>query len=173
MIRMSGTASTLRLARPADASGIALLSRDQIEHGLGWKYDAPTVARLIADVHTSALVADSGRGVDGFAIMQFADESAHLLLLAVQPRQRRRGIARQLLQWLLDSARTAGIAEVHLELRQGNAGARAFYSQFGFVDAALVPGYYQQREAALRMRLRLRSDTETPPRWQAPTLNRP
>lgn len=173
MDRMNGASLAIRLAHAVDAQGIALLSRDQIEHGLGWKYDAPTVARLIADVHTSAVVAESGHGLDGFAIMQFADESAHLLLLAVQPRQRRQGVARQLLQWLLDSARTAGMAEVQLELRQGNAGARALYSQFGFVDTALLPGYYQRREAALRMRLRLRSDAETIPRWQAPTLNRP
>lgn len=170
---MSGQATLIRPARATDAHAIALLSRDQIEHGLGWKYDAPTVTRLITDAQTCAVVASSPERLAGFAIMQFADESAHLLLLAVHPQQRRRGIARRLLQWLLDSARTAGIAELHLELRQGNAGARAFYRQLGFVDAALVPGYYQRREAALRMRLRLRDDDATPVRWQAPTLHRP
>lgn len=163
---------SIRLARTSDAQGIALLSRDQIEYGLTWKYNAPAVTRLIDDANTCAVVAALPARLGGFAIMQFADESAHLLLLAVHPLERRRGIARQLLQWQLDSARTAGIAEVHLELRQGNAGARAFYRQLGFGDTALVPGYYQRREAALRMRLRLRDD-DAVPHWQAPTLHRP
>ena len=56
-----------------------------------------------------------------------------------------------MLTWLLDSARTAGIAELSLELRAGNAGARAFYRAMGFGDAGLLPGYYRKREPALRM----------------------
>lgn len=81
---------------------MALLSRDEIEHGLGWKYDPATVARLIAEPNTCAVVSTQAARLLGFAIMQFADDSAHLLLLAVHPAHRRQGIARGLLQWLLE-----------------------------------------------------------------------
>jgi ribosomal-protein-alanine N-acetyltransferase len=151
---------------------MAQMSRDLIETGLGWSYDAPKVARMIARVDTVALVACDTQGLAGFAVMQFGDETAHLVLLAVQPRRRRQGIARRLLAWLLDSARIAGIAELSLELRAGNASARAFYRSMGFGDAGLLPGYYQQREPALRMRRVLRTAGEAPMTWQAPTLGR-
>jgi len=151
---------------------MAQMSRDLIETGLGWSYDAPKIARLIANADTVALVACDAQGLSGFAVMQFGDERAHLVLLAVRPSSRRQGVARRLLAWLLDSARIAGIAELSLELRAGNADARAFYRAMGFSDAGLLPGYYRKREPALRMLRVLRGPGETPTTWQAPTLRR-
>lgn len=169
---MSAESFQLRLARAPDAPAIARLSRDLIETGLGWTYDAAKVARLIADPDVAALVAYDAQGLAGFALMQFGDERAHLMLLAVHPRRQRQGVARRLLGWLQASARTAGIAELSLELRAGNAGARAFYRAQGFDDARLLPGYYRSGEAALRMRRVLRPATQTGTPWQAPTLRR-
>ena len=162
----------LRLARASDAARIARMSRELIEAGLGWSWDAPRVGRLIAERETLSLVAVDRLGLVGFAILHFGDERAHLFLLAVQPRRQRQGVARRMLGWLLESARAAGIAELSLELRAGNAGARAFYRTLGFSDAGLVSGYYQQREAALRMVRVLRRMDGAAPVWQAPTLRR-
>jgi [ribosomal protein S18]-alanine N-acetyltransferase len=172
MWRMPTPSVQLRLARAPDALAMAQMSRDLIETGLGWSYDAPKLARLIANADTVALVACDAHGLAGFAVMQFGDERAHLVLLAVQPRCQRQGLARRLLTWLLDSARIAGIAELRLELRAGNAGARAFYRAMGFGDAGLLPGYYLKREPALRMLRVLRSPGEAATTWQAPTLRR-
>jgi [ribosomal protein S18]-alanine N-acetyltransferase len=172
MQRMSSGPIQLRLAQRQDAQAIAQMSRDLIESGLGWTYDAPRVARLIAHAETLTLVACDRLGLAGFAILQFGDERAHLMLLAVQSRCQRRGVARSLLNWLLDSARTAGTAELSLELRAGNASARAFYRAMGFSDAGLLPAYYRNREPALRMRRVLRSGGSDVPAWQAPTLRR-
>lgn len=163
----------LRLAQLQDAQAIAQMSRDLIEGGLGWTYDPPRVARLITQAETLTLVACDRLGMAGFAILQFSDEHAHLVLLAVQTRCQRQGVARRMLTWLLDSARTAGIAELSLELRAGNAGARAFYRAMGFSDAGLLPGYYRNREPALRMRRVLRNSDGHVQAWQAPTLRRP
>jgi [ribosomal protein S18]-alanine N-acetyltransferase len=173
MGRMSAAAIQLRPACAQDAQAIARMSRDLIEAGLGWSYDVPRIVRLIADADTVALVACDQAGPVGFAIMQFGEERAHLVLLAVMPRQQRRGVARRLVSWLLESARIAGIAELSLELRAGNAGARAFYRSMGFDDAGLLPGYYQHREPALRMKRVLRSaGGMAPVVWQPPTLRR-
>ena len=43
---MTPRAITIRLAEPRDAQSISLMSRDFIEAGLGWKYDAPRVLRV-------------------------------------------------------------------------------------------------------------------------------
>lgn len=89
--------------------------------------------------------------------MQFGDTHGHLVLLCVQPRHRRRGIGRALIDWLQASARVAGLDSLHLELRADNAGARDFYRRLGFNDTVLVPGYYAQAVAAQRMVLALRT----------------
>jgi len=167
---MSSQSVTLRLAEPHDAQAIAFMSRDLVEAGLGWKYDAARVLRAIRERDTVTLVACERGRVIGFAIMEFGDERAHLVLLAVRPTQRRGGIGRQLLQWLLESARTAGIGSVHLELRAQNEAARAFYRAMGFSESVLVPGYYRGREAALRMLRVLRVPGPPPFVWQPPAL---
>jgi ribosomal protein S18 acetylase RimI-like enzyme len=150
-------APTLRLARRADAGAMAVMSRDFIETGLAWRYSAERMVQLMADADTLALVACDGQErVQGFAVMQFGDTRAHLVLLCVRPAHRRRGLARRLVEWLLASARVAGIESLHLELRADNKGARAFYTRLGFTAAERMDGYYDGRVAALRMVMPLR-----------------
>lgn len=176
---MTPRAITIRLAEPRDAQPVSMMSRDFIESGLGWKYDAPRVLRAIRDRDTVAVVAceggKPGRGaIHGFAIMEFGDERAHLVLLAVKPSHRRSGVGRRLLEWLLESARCAGIASIHLELRTGNEAARRFYRAMGFYETVVVPGYYRsgegRKEGALRMLRVLRVPGPLPAAWQPPRI---
>ena len=180
---MTPRAITIRLAEQRDAQTIAMMSRDFIEAGLGWKYDAARVMRAIKDRETLAVVAcESGKGaargaLTGFAIMEFGDERAHLVLLAVRPSHRRLGIGQRMLDWLLDSARVAGMASIHLELRAANDAARRFYRAMGFYETVLVPGYYRsgegRKEGALRMLRVLRSPGPVPYTWRPPKTEEP
>ena len=136
---------------------MAEMSRTLIESGLGWRYTARRMAALISDAETVVLVAHDASRLQGFAVMQFGDEQAHLVLLCVQPMQRRRGIGRRLSEWLVESARVAGIESIGLELRADNTAALAFYRRLGFTEMQLVPGYYDGQTPARRMRLQLRS----------------
>ena len=162
---------TIRLAELRDAQAIGFMSRDLIESGLGWKYDAERILRAMRQRETVVLVACERGLIVGFAVMEFGDERAHLVLLAVRPAHRRRGIGRGLLEWLLESARTAGMESVHLELRAGNEAARGFYRALGFSETLLVPGYYRGREAALRMLRLLRAPGAAPFTWRPPALD--
>jgi len=136
---------------------MAEMSRVLIEAGLGWRYTPRRIAALIGDRETVALVAHDASRIQGFAVMQFGDERAHLMLLCVQPRQRRLGIGRRLTEWLLASARVAGIEQIELELRADNCAAHDFYRGLGFAESQLVPAYYDGRIAARRMVLPLRA----------------
>jgi ribosomal protein S18 acetylase RimI-like enzyme len=147
----------LRPARAEDAAAMAEMSRTQIEAGLAWRYTPRRVAALIRDRETVALVAHDGTAILGFAVMQFGDERAHLMLLCVQPQRRQRGIGRRLVGWLLASARVAGIEQIELELRADNGVALAFYRRLGFAESQLVPDYYGGSLSAQRMMLRLRA----------------
>jgi [ribosomal protein S18]-alanine N-acetyltransferase len=166
---MTAHAITVRLAGQRDAQAIALMSRDLVESGLGWKYDAARVLKAIRDPNTLTPVACEGGRIAGFGIMEFGDERAHLVLLAVRPTHRRTGIGRRLVDWLVESARTAGIASLHLELRAGNEAARGFYRAVGFDETIVVPGYYRGREAALRMIRVLRAAGPVPYTWRPST----
>ena len=166
---MNEKAITLRIACSADARAIAIMSRDHIESGLGWKYHPARILRALRNRDTLTVAACERSGIVGFAIMEFGDERAHLVLLAVQPSRRRLGIGRRMVEWLVDSALTAGIASIHLELRAGNEAARGFYRAMGFSETLLVPGYYQGREPALRMLRMLRSPGIAAYSWRPPT----
>ncbi len=150
----------LGLAVTAEAPVIARMSRDYIERGLEWRWRTPAILAMIRDADTVVLCArrkdDAGVHVGGFGIMQFGLETAHLNLLAVTPRLRRQGLAGQLLDWLETTADLAGIKHITLEVRAKNSGARAFYRTRGYQDLEYVPRYYSGREAAFRMRRKLR-----------------
>jgi ribosomal-protein-alanine N-acetyltransferase len=165
---MPATEGTLGLARLDDAETIAAMSRDLIEAGLGWEYRPERVARLMLSPDNVTVVAREGERCVGFALMTFGEDRAHLVLLAVRPTHRRLGIARRMLDWLLASARAAGLLSVHLELVDDNAAARAFYRSMGFSETFRLPGYYRGRKAALRMVFVLRSPRAVAPEWRPP-----
>ncbi len=141
----------LALARTADVVEIARLSRDLIEDGLRWSWTAGRVAASVQRRDALVVVARDGERVAGFAIMRYGDDDAHLDLLGVVPEHRRRGLGRRLMEWLEKPALVAGIAAVFLEVRESNHGARTFYERLGYRPLACLGGYYQGREAAVRM----------------------
>jgi len=157
-------------ASARDATVLAKMSRDLIERGHGWSWQAPKIARCIRDPDCVVLRADvsadartSDRATDslaGFAIMDFRDQHAHLNLLAVAPAFRRRGIARALLEWLETTALVAGIVDITLEVRAQNGSGRRFYQQLGYREFKQIPRYYSGRETAYRLRKQLREPFE-------------
>ena len=159
--RMMELASTeLGLAAREDAPTIAAMSRDYIERGLEWRWRVPAIENLIASPDAVVLCARTpsatGKVIVGFAIMQYTLEEAHLILLAVLPRMRRRGLGRALLAWLEQTAIVAGIGKVKLEVQERNSGARKFYRKQGYESGRSIPRYYDGLETAVRMAKKLR-----------------
>ena len=150
-------------ARLSDAARIAEMSRRWIEHGLTWRYTPDSIAGRIRDSETEVVVARAAGRVVGFAVMEFHFDAqrAHLVLLAVEPAHRRRGLGGALVSWLEKIACLGAIARIQLELRVDNEGARAFYESLGFCVTELRRGYYGRREDAISMARRIgrRPDT--------------
>jgi len=145
------TDAELRLARKGDAYWMAALSRDFIEHGLRWRYDREQVLRAIASREINAAVADDGRHRLGFGIMEYRQDTAHLVLLGVRPDHQGRGLGSALVRWLEKPALVAGIQVVRVEVRADNPRGIAFYEKLGYRERARVPGYYDGRVDALRL----------------------
>ena len=152
----------IRLATRDDAGLIAGLSRDRIEQGLGWSWTTPRVLRSIRDHETNVVVAMNEAEMQGFGIMKYHDEEAHLLLLAVRSDRERQGVGATLVAWLERAALVAGVAQIALEARATNVGARAFYARLNYREVQSIPGYYQGREACVRMAKDLRIGRAVP-----------
>jgi ribosomal-protein-alanine acetyltransferase len=87
----------------------------------------------------------------GFAVGWIVAGELQVAETAVRPDARRRGAGRTLLRRLLDDARAAGCARATLEVREGNAAARALYAAEGFVETSRRPRLYEGTEAAVLM----------------------
>jgi [ribosomal protein S18]-alanine N-acetyltransferase len=86
----------------------------------------------------------------GYTICSRYDTVWHVMNVAVDPDQRRRGIATALLERLLE--RVEPEAQLTLEVRRSNDGAIALYERFGFRSAGVRRRYYQDNgEDALVM----------------------
>jgi ribosomal-protein-alanine N-acetyltransferase len=141
----------LRLAVANDARDIAAMSRDLVEQGLGWRWTAAKILGCIRDPDINVAVAFEHGILVGFGIMKYADQEAHLNLLAVTPSRQHHGIGAALMAWLETCALTAGIGAIYLEARAENAQARGFYNKLGYKEIALARGYYWGREDAVRI----------------------
>ena len=139
---MVSAAATVQLAQPRHADPIAAMSRDHIEQGLPWGWTAARVARAMAAPDTNAAVVLKGEQVLGFGLMQYGPRDAHLLLLAVQPEQRRQGLAQALVAWLEAVALAAGSERVRVECRRDNDAARLLYLALGFHEQRIKPNRY-------------------------------
>ena len=147
---MARTISLLPAA-PSQASQIAFLSRNLVEHHLPWAWTPARVARCIADRETMVLGAMDSDILAGFCIMQYGDKEAHLSLLAVTPEYRLQGIGAGMVRWLEESAIVAGIFQVRLEVRETNIGAIRFYHTLGYHRRRTVKAYYSGLENAVRL----------------------
>jgi ribosomal protein S18 acetylase RimI-like enzyme len=146
----------IRLATAADALVIADMSREYIEHGLGWSWNTARIAASIADASTNVAVVDLSSGMVAFGIMHYGEHTAHLALLAVHPRHRNRGIATRLVTWLEKSADAAGIERIRVEARSDNPAALAFYRKQGYQQTGRLANYYRGVLDAVRLEKTLR-----------------
>ncbi|MFN8588343.1 MAG: tRNA (adenosine(37)-N6)-threonylcarbamoyltransferase complex dimerization subunit type 1 TsaB [Candidatus Eisenbacteria bacterium] len=101
-------------------------------------------------------VAERGGEFAGYGVATVHEGSCDLENIAVLPAHRRCGVARALLADLYARCRTAGAAQVLLEVRASNDAAQALYRAHGFRLAGVRRGYYRAPdEDALLMAYRL------------------
>ncbi len=97
-------------------------------------------------------VAEADGGLAGYLLAWVGAGAGHVGNLGVVPEARRRGVARALLEDLLERAAAVGATTLTLEVRVSNFAAQALYRAFGFRLAGLRRGYYRDTgEDALTM----------------------
>ncbi len=91
----------------------------------------------------------------GFALVRSVLDECELLLLAVHPLWRGRGVGRTLLVDSLKTARRRGIRSMNLEVRSSN-NAIKLYENMGFEYVHRRPGYYRGHDGQLHDALSFR-----------------
>lgn len=90
----------------------------------------------------------------GYICARHVADECHLLNLAVHPDYRRRGIAKMLLDNVIQELKKEGCRFFYLEVRSSNYAARKLYEKFGFNMVGIRKGYYVNpvEDAVIMMR---------------------
>jgi [ribosomal protein S18]-alanine N-acetyltransferase len=146
------TAVSIRLFMLSDLDRVL-----EIEHASFGKdaYDR----NLFADYHRHCgalfLVAEKDRNIRGYmvscAVSRAASQSAELVSVAVEPKQRGRGIASALMDSTLRRLRRRGIVRFTLTVKVTNESAIRLYQGYGFRKSRVVRGYYEDGADGQRM----------------------
>jgi len=92
--------------------------------------------------HPLVAIDEEKGGIAGYIIYWVIRDEVQVNNIAVHPDYRRRRIAEDMLRGILAALRKEGIQFVSLEVRAGNAGARALYDKLGFKPIGLRKEYY-------------------------------
>jgi [ribosomal protein S18]-alanine N-acetyltransferase len=101
-------------------------------------WSADEFAQLLAAPSSVLACADHG-----FALGRVAADEAELVTIAVVPHERRKGVARRLLDDLEGRLKNAGAARVFLEVSSENSAAIALYRAAGYDRTGRRNGYYR------------------------------
>lgn len=156
MRSLSFSTATVQLLSADDIASVVEIERQSNSH--------PWTERNFHDALVSGylcLVARDHGAITGFAVARLLVDEAELLLIAVTPAVRRQGVA--LLLWIDmgERLRASGARTVHLEVRESNHSAQAFYRSRGFTQSGVRPNYYpngthdSEREDAVLMKVSL------------------
>ncbi|WP_374349250.1 ribosomal protein S18-alanine N-acetyltransferase [Chitinimonas sp.] len=103
-------------------------------------------------------VIEQADGIAAFALTSQVIDEVSLLTIGVHRNWQRQGLARALIDKIIEVAGEQGGAVLILEVRKGNAAARSLYRRLGFVETGQRRGYYRAhegREDAILMALTL------------------
>lgn len=103
----------------------------------------------------SAWVMRIGDNAVGYAVVLLVMDEAHLLNISVQRAFQGCGLGRRLLDFVADTARQRGAAQLFLEVRPSNLAALGLYEAYGFDVIGRRRAYYPAhdgREDAIVMR---------------------
>lgn len=106
----------------------------------------PSTHAMVIDADGEPIPANPGEAITrspaGFVLTRKAADEEELLLIAVMPQHRRRGLGERLIGHLFESARARATTRMFLEMRRGNP-AIHLYEKVGFRAIGKRPNYYR------------------------------
>ena len=142
----------IRPATLADAARLAELERSCFSDP--WSDSA--IREALGMPGALALVAELSDRIVSYCLSRRVSTSAEVLTIGTEGGARRLGIARRIMEELMDRLATEGVEEIWLEVRESNRGALQLYHAMGFRPAGMRRAYYRSpTEDALVLRVAL------------------
>jgi len=107
------------------------------------------LARPWARLRVARAITD-GR-IAGYLVAWHVADELHVIHVATDPAERRRGVGRALLGELIEFGRGKDVRLVLLEVRRSNDAAIRMYREAGFSAMSVRRGYYPDHEDAIEM----------------------
>ena len=124
----------------------AVLAIEQQSFTTPWSR-AMFVSEITSTRHAYLLVARVGEGqgdVVGYLGYRVVIDEMHIVIVAVHPAWRQRGIASTMLCEAMQRARQAACNKATLEVRVSNTAAQQVYYRLGFAPVGSRPRYYRR-----------------------------
>jgi len=119
---------------------------------LSEKYDPSLFISLSLSWPDGFIVVESPDGIKAFILGALLPNlQSRVLMLAVSPDSRRRGIGTMLMKRFLEESSKRGTRIVTLEVRKHNDAALNFYHKLGFLRVGVIGNYYNDGEDAYQM----------------------
>ena len=93
---------------------------------------------------TIFIVAEKDNKIIGYLGMYLFLEDADISNVAVEKEYRRQHIGRELLEYILSEAKSRGVKNVALEVRETNVPAIRLYESMGFKEVGIRKNYYKE-----------------------------
>ena len=100
------------------------------------------------------LIANIGRRVVGYVLTSVEGRKAEVGSIAVDPRDRRKGVGEALLHETLERLRSRGVQKCELMVEVINVASVHLYEKLGFVRRGKLKSYYGRGRDAWRMQLK-------------------
>lgn len=141
-----------RKARKEDIEQIALLEAETFPDA--WSIDG--LQETMEQNHAFITVAEADAEIVAYCIVYHVMDEGEIARIAVSKDSRRRGIGWGLLDYTCDCCRKKELQRFLLDVRESNAGARAFYQQYGFAEDGIRKNFYDNpKEDAVLMSMSL------------------
>ncbi|MFW6041142.1 MAG: ribosomal protein S18-alanine N-acetyltransferase [Thermoplasmatota archaeon] len=101
--------------------------------------------------NTVFYVADLHNTVVGYITGILSEKDARVLMLAVHPFYRRRGIGSELMDSFTNTCLSKGVRRITLEVRPSNKVAIEFYKKRGFHPIDIIKDFYTNGEEGIKM----------------------
>lgn len=112
-----------------------------------WKDDS--FADELKKDYSHYFVAETDGEIMSYAGIWCIYETAELIRIATSPNHQKKGVAKELMQAILECAKNCGCERMMLEVRKSNIPAQKLYKKFGFNEISIRKGYYNGEDAVI------------------------
>ena len=133
---------SFRNMKKQDAEAVALL--ETLNFSDAWSRQS--LLETYEQRQSFITVAEEDGDIIGYCIIYFVMDEGEIARIAVHPKEQRRGVGWQLLDYTCEICREKKIRRLMLDVRESNMPARKFYEHYGFIKDGVRKNFYEKPE---------------------------